>query len=137
MKLKTRAVVVPRRRGQPSLLALLTTHPGQFSLLETGGLRSYCSKYVLTRTMYSSFKALSPIGCCCLALVLCSTAIASPLQADDRNRFPTNRMGAGTRGPKSMQDTEEIFIPELGETSPPKEKNSLDNGKSSELQISK
>ena len=46
-------------------------------------------------------------------------------------------MGEGTRGPKSMQDTEEILIPELSDTSPPKEKNSLDNGKSSELQISK
>jgi len=137
MKPKTRAAVVPRRRGQPSLLALVTTHPGQFSLLETGGLRSYCSKHVLTRTMYSSFKALSPIGCCCLVLVLGSTAIASPLQADDRSRFPTNRMGAATRGPKSMQDTEEIFIPELSETSPPKEMDSLDSGKSTELQIGK
>ena len=90
-----------------------------------------------SRTVYIFFKPLLSIGCCCLALVLGSTVIASPLQADDRNRFPANRMGAGTRGPKSMQDTEEILIPELGATSPPKEMDSLDNKKAAELQISK
>jgi hypothetical protein len=36
-----------------------------------------------------------------------------------------------------MQDTEEIFIPELSETSPPKEMDSLDSGKFTELQIGK
>jgi hypothetical protein len=71
-------------------------------------------------------KALPLTGCLCLALSLSSTVVASPLPANDKNSFPANRQGAGTRGLKPAQDIEEILIQELSETSLPEEIDSLD-----------